>query len=241
MPKIIAFYGSPGSGKTTVAFKTALLTYSCTPEAKILFLSPDMTVPSIALLFPNYRPEEVLTLGQILDATDVGETAVFKNMVTVERKEDFACLGFKSGDNILSYPTPTDDKIDSLFRTLKGIADYIIVDCTDRSDDKISKRALLEAEVKFRVISADPKGMAWFSSMKTVPSFADDKAYNIVNTLEKDLFLATEEVCSTLGTVIAIMPYSKGIKQQMIDGRLYEDLKDRAYNNKLEHLLSKII
>jgi len=111
MAKLIAFIGSPSSGKTTLALKTAMVAYmdKRTKNSRIVFLSPDINVPSVAVLFP------------------------------------------------------------------------------------------------------------------------------------KDVFTATEEVCSSIHSVLAIVPYSKGIRQQMIDGRLYDHLSDKAYDKKIKTIISKIL
>ena len=243
MAKLIAFIGSPSSGKTTLALKTAMAAYmdKRTKNSRIVFLSPDINVPSVAVLFPNYVPDEICSLGAILDNTDISADMILKNIVTVKTMKDFGCLGFKSGESKFSYPTPTDDKISDLFNALSEIADYIFVDCTDRTDDKISKRALTSADIVFRVMSADPKGITWYSSNKNMGRIENEDIFNIVTVLDKDVFTATEEVCSSIHSVLAIVPYSKGIRQQMIDGRLYDHLSDKAYDKKIKTIISKIL
>lgn len=243
MAKIIAFTGSPGSGKTTAALKTAMAAYmdKRTKNTKIVFLSPDTNVPSVALLFPNHPPDEIFSLGTVLDNTDISAVTILKNAVTVKTMKDFGCFGFKSGESKFSYPTPTDEKITDLFNALSETGDYIFVDCTDRADDKISQRALADADIVFRVLSADPKGIAWYSSNKNIGRVENEDIFNIVSVLDKEVFLATEEVCSSIHSVLAIIPYSKGIRQQMIDGRLYERLNDKAYDKKIKTIISKIL
>ena len=39
----------------------------------------------------------------------------------------------------------------------------------------------------------------------------------------------------------AILPYSRTLRQQMSDGRLYEPAKDRAYDMKLRQLTGRVI
>lgn len=240
MAEIIAFYGSPGGGKTTLALKTAMHNYMNTNKDEYsLFLSPDITVPTIALLFPNYEPEEIFTLGSIIDRPDITRDILTKNVVTAKNMPNLGLIGYKAGDGRYSYPLLDDDKVTELFETLSSIAEYIFVDCSNDCTDKISRRALEIADVIFRVISADPKGMAWYGSDRTI-SEEGRSIYNVVCNLDKDIFLATEEVCSELKGVLAITPYSRGARQQMIDGRLHESLNDRKYAKKLDLLISKI-
>lgn len=241
MPKLIAFYGSPGSGKTSIALKTAMETYVQTKDEAVAFLSPDMTVPSIALLFPNYTPDEVVSLSEIFDNTAITSELLLKNAVTVKSMKDFFALGFKAGENRFSFPTPTPEKINSLFSALSDVAGYIFVDCTNDETDEISKKALAMADIAVRVITPDLKGMSWYSSNKNTDRTEGENLFNVVNVTEKELYLPTEEVCTKLHTVTAVLPYSKPLKQQMLDGRMYDRLNDRTYMKKLQSLVNKIL
>ncbi len=241
MSKLIAFYGSPGSGKTSIALKFAMETYVKTKDEIVAFLSPDMTVPSIALLFPNYAPNEVVSLSDIFDNTAITNESLLKNAVTVKSMKDFFALGFKAGENRFSFPAPTPEKINSLFSALSDVAGYIFVDCTNDETDEISKKALALADIVVRIITPDLKGMAWYSSNKNTDKTEGKDLFNVVNVTEKDLYLPTEEVCTKLHSIAALLPYSRALKQQMLDGRMYDRLNDRAYTKKLQSLVSKII
>lgn len=241
MPKLIAFYGSPGSGKTSIALKTAMETYIQTKDEVIAFLSPDMTVPSIALLFPNYAPDEVVSLSEIFDNTAITNESLLENGVTVKNMKDFFALGFKAGENRFSFPTPTPEKINSLFSALSDVAGYIFVDCTNDETDAISQNALAIADAVVRIITPDLKGMAWYSSNKNSDRTEGEDLFNVVSVTEKDLYLPTEEVCTKLHSIAALLPYSRALKQQMLDGRMYERLSDKAYTKKIMSLAGKLI
>lgn len=241
MPKLVAFYGSPGSGKTSVALKTAMETYIQTKDEVVAFLSPDMTVPSIALLFPNYAPDEVVSLSEIFDNTAITNESLLKNAVTVKSMKDFFALGFKAEENRFSFPTPTPEKINALFSALSDVAGYIFVDCTNDEADEISKKAILTADKVIRVITPDLKGMSWYSSNKNIDRTEGENLFNVVNVTEKELYLPTEDVCTKLHSIAVLLPYSKELKQQMLDGRMYDRLNDRAYTKKLQNLVNKIL
>lgn len=238
MAKLIAVYGSPGSGKTTVALKLAMSAYLQTKDESVVFLSPDLTAPSMALLFPNYHPDEICSLSTVLDNTEISSENILKNAVTVKTMKNFCCLGFKAGENKYSFPAPTAEKINTLFDVLGDSFDYVFVDC---SSDEISKKALIKANKVIRVVSPDLKGMTWYSSNKHTDRTENEDLFNVVNITEKELFLPTEEVCTKLHSVAAVLPYSRAVRQQMLDGRMYERLNDKKYNKKMLSIVNKIL
>lgn len=242
MAKVIAFYGSPGSGKTSIALKSAIELYCSTKDMRIAFLSPDFNVPSVGLIFPNYSPDDIHSLSKIIDNTDITEETLLEHTVSIKSMKDFGFFGFKAGEGEFSFPTLNEEKISALFNALSDYAEYVFVDCSNDSKDLISKRALASADVTVRVISPDPKGMAWFSANKNTHGRIEGKdIFNIVCVTDNELYMPTEDVCPKFDSILAVMPHSRNLKQQMLDGRMYDRLKDKAYNKKIKTIISKII
>lgn len=241
MGKLIAFVGPPGGGKTSVAMKAAIETYCNTKSNRIFFLSPDLTVPSLGLLFPNYAPDELKSLGSVLDNTDIDIENVLRNCVTVKSMNDFGVLGFRADDSRFSFPEATPEKLNDLFSVLIRNSEYLFADCSDDGTDTISRRAAIAADMIVRVIPSDLKGMTWYSANKNAYGSDGKPFLNVVNVTEKDLYLPTDEICTKVGEVVTTLPYSRTLKQQMLDARLYERLKDGSFNRKLKSLLDRIM
>lgn len=241
MAEIIAFYGSPGSGKTSIAFKSAMQTYLNTNDSEIIFLSPDIEVPSMGLLFPNYNPEDVFSLSSVLDNTTITDDTVLSNLITVKTMKNFGCLGFKAGETRYSFPEPTTDKINALFDALEDLAGYIFVDCTSDETDLISKKAMNTADIRVRVISPDIKGMTWLSSHKKKNEGNKDEKRNldVVNANTNSFYLPVEEICSELEYIQSVLPYSAALGQQLLDGTMSKPLKDRRFLKRLQELTEK--
>lgn len=232
MSKMIAFCGSPESGKTTASLKTAQELYY-SKKGSVIFLSPDMRVPSLAFLFPRFKDSELYSIGKALDKTDIYKEDVIKQLVTVNAMQNFGFLGYKAGENKFSYPQLTEDKIIALFRVLKEIADYMVVDCSKDADDLISRMAVNEANSIIQMITPDLKCMAYYSSQAELFEISATRIIKVVNVRECDLYLPIEEVTSHFKNLQFILPYSRPLKQQVITGALSERLDDKKYREQI--------
>ena len=238
MAKIIAVIGSPGSGKTTVTLKLAQELYCATTNGAVIYLNPSLKIPAMGLLFPNYTPDSIFSLGKPLDKTDVFEEDVLDNLVTVKAMQNFGCLGYKTGENRYTYPEPTADKVDALFKVLKNMAGYVFVDCTDDENDLISKFALREASEVIMVIAPDLKSMVWLASSDI--GTHTEEALRILNETDREIYAPIDEVRSAVKNISFVLPYSIQIKSQHLDGLLYERAKDKKYRKELEKIVNRI-
>lgn len=232
MSKMIAFCGSPESGKTTASLKTAQELYY-SKKGLVIFLSPDMRVPSLAFLFPRLKDSELFSIGRALDKTDIYKEDVIRQLVTVKAMQNFGFLGYKTGENKFSYPQLTEDKIIALFRVLKEIAEYVVVDCSNDADDLISRMAVNEADSLIQMITPDLKCIAYYSSQTEIFENAAARSIKVVNVRESDLYLPIEEVKSHFKNIQFVLPYSRPLKQQFITGTLSERLEDKKYREQI--------
>ena len=83
MSKMIAVCGAPNSGKTVTSLKLAQEIYNL-QNTSVLFLSPDLNVPSMAYLFPNGKDGELYSIGVTLDKTDIYKEDVIKQTVNIK-------------------------------------------------------------------------------------------------------------------------------------------------------------
>lgn len=232
MSKIIAFCGSPESGKTTASLKTAQ-ELNCGKKGSVIFLSPDMNVPSMAYLFPRYKDSEFYSIGRVLDKTDIYKEDVIKQLVTIKDMPNFGFLGYKAGENKYSYPRPTEEKITALFRVLREAADYVVVDCASSADELISRMVINEADSVIQMITPDLKCMAYYASQAVMFESAANRSVKVMSIRDCDLYLPIEEVKKHFKNVQFILPYSRPLKQQSITGDLSERLEDKKYREQI--------
>mgnify|MGYP003293003076 FL=1 len=241
MAKLIAICGAPGSGKTTVAFKLAQEIYLSTSDCSVTFLSPDIIVPSVGMLFPNYTPDSLFSLSAVLDCTDISDDLIMGNLVTVKNMKNFGCLGFMSGDSKYSFPTPTKEKVMNLLDVLSAAEGYVFVDCSNDDSDLISKQAIARADHIIQVITPDLKSMTWLNSYGDKITAGLEQCIKVVNITENELYIPLEDVCTHLKNVACVLPYCRQVRQQLLDGRMYDRLTAKEYKKRLSGLVNRVI
>lgn len=80
---VLAVWGSPGSGKTTVAVRLAK--YLADKRRNVILLLCDMTAPMLPCICPAADLECERSLGSVLAAAHVSENLVKNNLVTHKR------------------------------------------------------------------------------------------------------------------------------------------------------------
>ena len=228
MGKIITIFGAPNSGKSTAGLNIAKEIYF-TQKKSVLFLSPDLTVPTISFLFPNRKDSELFSIGKALDHTDIIRENVMRQTVYTSNMENLGFLGYKAGENKYTYPRPTPDKVTALFRCMREIAEYSVIDCSNDTDDLISTMALSEADFSVQIIKADIKAMIFFTSNASRFAAVQDKSIGIINISDRDIYLPVDEVRRSFKNVHYVLPYSAQLKQQSITGTLTDPLMDSKY------------
>ena len=156
MAKTIAVWGSPNSGKTTFATKLARAIYD-EYQSTVIVVYADMETPTLPVIFPNYKKEDLYSVGVPLSKTEIMQENVISQIVTVKNKMNFGFLGFTDGENRYTYPEFDESKVRELYSVLGTLADYIIIDCTSNLSNKLSRVAVLQADEVIRLAAAARK------------------------------------------------------------------------------------
>ena len=243
MSKVIAVWGAPHSGKTTFATKLARAIYDAY-QATVVVVYTDNETPTLPILFPNYKKEDLCSVGAALAKADIDRFEVVKQMVTVKDKPNLCFLGFTDGENKYTYPAYDDTKVRSLYSVLSALADYVIVDCTSSLKDPLTRVAVQEAETVFRLAAPTLNSVSYLTSQLPLyadPSFRLDQQIQGICTVDADLYMPVEEIRAMLPGVRFTVPYSRAVKQQMLDGNLYEVVGDKKFNGKFKAIVDKIV
>lgn len=243
MSKVIAIWGAPNSGKTTFATKLARSIYD-EYQATVIVVYTDNETPTLPIIFPNYKKEDLCSVGVALAKTDIDRYEVVKQMVTVKDKQNFCFLGFTDGENRYTYPAFDTSKARSLYSILTSLADYVIVDCTASLKNPMAKVAVQDADTVIRLSAPNLKSASYLASQ--LPLYADP-AYRLDEQIEglcvtdADLYMPIEEAKAQLHDVRFTIPYSRAVKQQMLDGNLYEVVGDKNFLGKFKAIVEKIV
>ena len=110
-----------------------------------------------------------------------------------------------------------DAKVNNFFEVLSEMAGYVFVECTEDDDDLISRKAINCADSVILVISPDLKGMTYYTANKGLFGSIDERCFMVVNSTDNDLYLPIEDVKAHLKNVSCTLPYSRQVRQQLLD------------------------
>ena len=103
--------------------------------------------------------------------------------------------------------------------------------------------AVKEADEVIRLNTPTLKSISY--SYSQLPLYSDP-IYRLRHQIEglnvtEDLYMPIEEATSQLHDVRFTIPYSQAVKQQMIDGNLYETVNDKKYNDTVRAIANKVV
>lgn len=240
---ILAVWGSPGSGKTTVSVKVAQ--HLASKRQNVVLVLCDMTAPMLPCICPPSELEAERSLGSILAAAHVTEPLVKHNLTTLKKNSCLTILGMKKGENEYSYPPYEQVQANELLDTLTQIAPFVVVDCGSYiANDILSAVALMEADCVLRLAGADLKSVSYLSSQ--LPLLRDskwdaDKQYKVASNVKPRQ--AGEQVGQALGTVAFSLPYSLELEEQYLAGNLLGELsmkESRSFRKEIEKIVKEV-
>jgi len=246
MGKLIAVWGSPGSGKTTFSVKLAEALYNRSRgKSAVIVVFTDIITPTIPVVFPNFRSEDVYSIGSILSKPDFFADDVVSNMVMTKDRMNLGYLGYKDSENHHSFPEYTDKKAKYLYDVLVGIADYVIVDCMSLPDSNfLTSVALENADQIIRLSTPDLKCLSFqMSQLKTFASrgYLRENDVAVMNIPREEFNLAAADARLHLGKIAFTVPYCNTLIEQYMEGSLYEPMKDKKFMQTIKAIAERVV
>lgn len=236
---VLAVWGGPSSGKTTVAVKLA--EYLAGKRRNVLLILADMTTPPLPCLCSESDLEGEKSLGSILAAAHVTENLIKKNCMFYRKSDYLSLIGMLKGENVFTYPPYEQVQAVELIEKAREIAPYVIIDCTSTiASDILSAVALMEADTVLRLVNCDLKSISYLSSQ--LPLLQDskwdaDKQLKVAsNVKQQEASIHIEQV---LGSVAFQIPHSNEVETQFLEGKMLGELclkESRAFRKEIERI-----
>lgn len=242
MSKLIAIWGPPGTGKTTMAVKLGdALQGQFSMHVYTVFA--DTTTPALPVLFPTLKREEMYSMGFTLSKADILQRDIEACTVTVPNHPDLGYLGYKDGENHFSYPRADEKKYAEFLMVLKNMADAVIVDCT-AVPDTLSKVAMANADAIIRMVSPDLKSVCFCSSQLPImaePFYQLDNHIIVLNENASDVYSPVYDAGHYFVDTAFTLPYCHDIRLQSFNGDLLNRTKSKKFNMQLAAIIERIV
>ncbi|MFI3238905.1 MAG: AAA family ATPase [Lachnospiraceae bacterium] len=240
--QILAVMGSSGSGKTFTSVKLA--NELALLKKNVIIIALDSSCPVVPYLLSGDTTHEV-SIGELLTKMQVSQNDVLKALVTVPTNPYISLLSYKLGESISSYPKIVPSKVVEVLTNIRGIADYIIVDCSSMIEaDVATIVALSFADKVLKLGTSDLKGISYFYTADRLladSKFKKDKNIIAISNL-KD-WQEWENVASQYGGATFTIPYCKELERQFSELSLFEKLKEdpsSVYNLEISNMTRHI-
>lgn len=244
--RLIAVWGSPGSGKTTVAL--ALAAQLARRKRDILVLGTDNGVPSLPVYLPGVTIPTSGSIGRALERT-VSEETLKGRLHKHPRSEHIYFSGYAAGElPAVSYKVPQRVAVESFFQVLQGSPFHdCIVDCASSAVmDPVTLYVLEAAQIVCRTVTPDGKGWAWQQAHLTwlanSDAFAVERHKKLCNLTLPNTPMG--EVKTLFGSFDAVLPYAASVGERTVAGELLAGFHDRdglLFDGQMERLAEQLI
>ena len=241
MSKLIAIWGSPQSGKTTLAVKLAI-ELDNRKAGNILVLHTDNTTPAMPVLFPFER--DIQSIGHALSAVDISPTDILQAAVVPKGRDNLGFLGYAYGDNQFSYPAFDKEKAVAFLSALKSLADYVIVDCSPQYNNVLSRAALSIADTTIKLAAPELKAISFFLSQTPLyvsPEYDLTEAVQGLTITQSGFFQPLEECREYFQNPAFLLPFCQQIQEQTLTGELMKEVHDKEYRRELAKALEQVM
>lgn len=240
--QILAIWGNPNCGKTTISIKIAR--ELALKKKNVIIVMCDTLCPQSMIVLPHVKAEKK-SLGSLLSAPNISQEDILSKCITLDKNQYISILGYEHGENIFTYAQYTKERAVDLFILLRHLADYVIVDCSSVfTSDILSTAALEIADKVIRLKSAKLKAVSYFDSY--LPLLADRK-FNADNHIKALSNVKNnepkEQIKEKYHGIKCELPHVEEISEQFLCGELFQELKSKEkeeYNSAIRELITLV-
>ena len=219
--KVVAVWGSPSSGKTSLCAVIARLLAK--KNKNVLLLSTDSFVSALSVWLPFTEPRG--SIGHVLTTPNFMARDIAAKTTLCPKDEHIGVLAISRDENCVTYPSIEKESSERLLNIAKEMSDIIIVDCSSFFIfDMLTLSALEFSDYVIRLQTADTRGTVFTLSQLQVLSddiFNTQKHLKICNCV-KD-YHPVEEASNAVGSFDFILPFNEELESKYMTGKLFED------------------
>lgn len=221
--KLVAVWGSPGSGTTLTSLKLAR-ELSILNKNVILVLS-DAETPMIPVIAPT--AEKVKSLGNLLSLPSIKQIDIFRHCIPVGKS--LSLLGYLREENEATYPDYNEIRVGELIDLSCEFSDYVVVDCSHHLlYNPLTAIALRDAVVTLRVVNADPKSLSYIKSQAHFFKDSEFQYYRQINIINNVYdFQDVHAYEESFGGKSYILPHVPALQKQFAEARLMDNIAGR--------------
>lgn len=238
MAKIIAVWGSSGSGKSM--FCCILAKALTRSRQKAIIINPDQETPMLPVWLPGQIIETTYSIGHVLSSLKI-DTGLVAGKVSVLKSYPFiGLMGYAAGENPLTYPQLKYEKIKDMLSTVAKLVDFVILDCTSVMTNFFTPAAIETADVVIRILTPDLKGINYLKAhqpLLTDIRFKYDRHITFAGLARP--FHAIDEMGHIIGGFDGLLPYSKEVDRCATSGDMFSAI--RYCNAKYAEAIKKIV
>lgn len=243
MNKIIAIWGNPNSGKTTLSIKLA--TELSRKKKNVILILCDATTPTLTTILPFHEIKDQ-SLGELLSAAHITQESILQKCIPLKTNRNLTVLSYLHGENERTYAKYSKERIIDLFILLKHLADHIIIDCSSMLlNDILSRTAIELSDTVIRLISPDLKAISYFDS--SLPLISDrkyniEKHYKVLSRVQAES--PSDMIANKFGGVATEIPYCQEIERQWMEAKLFDELvdkKSRIYTKEINVIATLLV
>lgn len=244
--KLIASWGSPSAGKTTIALAVAAQLIQRRKD--VLVISMDTRTPMLPVYLPNAKTDRNNSLGGIFEQ-EITEAALKDKLLPHPQSDRLYFMGYTAGELYgITYRIPDRAAIQRLFDVLQQSPfTRCIVDCASSPVlEPMTLLALERADVVLRSITPDVRGhesmaaqLQWLNNSDD--TFRISRHIPILNPVYPHTPLA--DVQALEGNDAVALPWAKQVAERQLAGKLLShfDGRDAAeFERKIAQLVDQI-
>jgi MinD-like ATPase involved in chromosome partitioning or flagellar assembly len=240
--KIIALWGSPGSGKSTLSVKIAAAL--AVSKKNVMILCCDDETPAIPVLAGDVG--RTRSLGDLLAKTNPTVDSVLQHSVLYGKSGYISLLGYALGENVLTYPEYSLQNVKLLFSLCRRVPDidFILIDCSHHTTGNLlTAYALESADAVIRIGQPDIKSMVFLESQ--VQALSDPKfhVHQHIGVLNKAKAGVTQLYQGEFDHLDYLLPRCSALEEQFAQRKLLDPLsgKDgKRFNSSLISLVQEV-